>query len=185
MFGTRCTPTVGDELLGERGLLVRHDAGLDHRLCHVRSSDRVAACDLPNALEVDRVSRAPGALRSSARRAEAVSVRRRSSARSASSSDPSIREHVQAGPRTRRRTRSPHHLDPVPGDRGRLIESGHRVVIGDGDPGQPTLHGQVDELRRRERAVGAVRVGVESKPAMNTDGGRRTVGRHAERRAWT
>ena len=33
-----------------------------------------------------------------------------------------------------------------PGRRGRLVESRQRVVVGDRDPCQPALHGQVDQL---------------------------------------
>ena len=56
VLGHPGAPAVGDELLGERGLLVRHDAGLDHRLRHVRAGDRVTAGDLAHAFEVDRVT---------------------------------------------------------------------------------------------------------------------------------
>ena len=101
-------PAVGDELLGERRLLVRDDARLHHGLRHVRASDRVAAGDLAHAVELDRVAELLELLDHQLAAAEPRVGEPRELGRAAprSRGRSSTRGRGGSPPRTRRRTRS-------------------------------------------------------------------------------
>ena len=176
VFGYPGATAVGDELLGERRLLVRDDAGLDHRLRHVRPSDGVSAGDRADTVEVDRVAELLTLLDHQLPAPE-TRVRQPSELRGERLVpwvDP-VREHVQAGAVVfGGEFDARNDLDAVAGSGRRFVEPFERVVIRDRDPGQTPLDGEIHHLRRRERAVGSVGVGMQvvaaHGPSMVADG---------------